>query len=295
MKNYVITGSTGHISKPIITGLVKAGKTVKVITSSTDKVKEIETLGATAVVGSVFDAVFVKSAFTGADVVYAMIPPIWQTTNWRVSQREMAVNYTDAIRSLGIKHVVVLSSIGAHLPEGCGPVSGLYEFEQMLNKIQGLNVKYLRPAFFYYNYLGQIGMVRQAGIMGGNYGQDGQKIPLAHTDDIARVALEELLSASFTGNSVRYILSDLRTTQEIVDVLGKAIDKKFPWVVFTDAQQKEGLLQAGLSETHTAGYVEMGASLRAGKMQEEVLKQPLEKNGVRLEEFAKAFAQAYAA
>ena len=295
MKNYVITGSTGHISKPIITGLVKAGNSVKVVTSSADKVKEIESLGATAVVGSLFDAAFVRSAFTGADAVYVMIPPIWQTVNWRASQREMAVNYAEAIRSLGIRHIVTLSSIGAHLPEGCGPVSGLYEFEQMLNKIAGLNVKYLRPAFFYYNYFAQIGMIKQAGIMGGNYGTEGQKLPLAHTDDIARVALEELLSLNFTGNSVRYILSDLRTAQEIVAVLGKAIGKQFPWVVFTDEQQKEGLLQAGLSETHTQGYVEMGAAMRSGKMQEEILKQPLEKNGVRLEDFAKAFAAAYSA
>ena len=295
MKNYVITGSTGHISKPVIEGLVKAGKTVKVVTSSAGKVSEIEGLGATAVVGSLFDAAFVKKAFEGADAVYVMIPPVWQTTNWRATQREMAVNYTEAIRSLGIRYAVVLSSIGAHLPEGCGPVSGLHEFEQMLNKISGLNVKYLRPAFFYYNYLNQIGMIKQAGIMGGNYGLEGQKLPLAHTDDIARVALDELLSLSFKGNSVRYILSDLRTAQEIVDVLGKAIGRKFPWVVFTDEQQKQGLLQAGLSETHTAGYVEMGAALRSGKMQEEVIKQPLEKNGVRLEDFAKSFAVAYSA
>lgn len=293
MKNYVITGSTGHISKPIITGLVKAGKSVKVITSSVDKVKEIESLGATAVVGSLFDAAFVKSAFTGADVVYTMIPPIWQTVNWPASQREMAVNYAEAIRSLGIKYAVVLSSIGAHLPEGCGPVSGLYEYEQMLNKISGLNVKHLRPGFFYYNYLNQIGMIKQAGILGSNYGLEGQKLPLVHTNDIARVALEELLSLNFTGNSVRYVVSDLRTAQELVEVLGNAIGKKFPWVVFTDEQQKEGLLGAGLSATHAAGYVDMGAALRSGKMQEEAVKQPLEKDGVRLEEFAKAFAAAY--
>jgi uncharacterized protein YbjT (DUF2867 family) len=34
MKTYVITGSVGHISRPIIQGLVKAGKEVRVITST---------------------------------------------------------------------------------------------------------------------------------------------------------------------------------------------------------------------------------------------------------------------
>jgi uncharacterized protein YbjT (DUF2867 family) len=295
MKNYVVTGSIGHVSKPIITGLVKAGKNVSVVTSSADKVKEIEALGAKALVGSLFDAAFVNKALTGAEVVYAMIPPIWQTANWRASQREVAVNYTEAIRKQGIKYVVNLSSIGAHLPEGVGPVSGIYEFEQMLNGIAGLNVKHLRPSFFYYNFLAQIGLIKQAGIMGANYGAEDQKIPLVHTDDIARVALEELLALTFTGNSARYIVSDFRTTKEITDVLGKAVGKEIPWVVFTDEQQKEGLLQAGLSETHSHGYTEMGNALRSGKMQEEVIKVQPEKGAIKLEEFAKTFAAAFKA
>jgi uncharacterized protein YbjT (DUF2867 family) len=295
MKNYVITGSIGHISKPVIVGLVKAGKAVSVVTSSADKVKEIEALGAKAIVGSVFDAAFVNRAFQGADAVYTMIPPIWQTSNWRASQREVAVNYTAAIKSQGVKYVVDLSSVGAHLPEGVGPVGALHEFEQMLNGIAGLNVKHLRPSFFYYNFFAQIALVKQAGIMGANYGVEGQKVPLVHTDDIARVALEELLALSFTGNSVRYILSDLRTPQEITEVLGKAVGQKFHWVVFTDEQQKEGLLKAGLSETHSHGYTEMGSAIRSGKMQEEIIKHQPEKGSVKLEDFAKEFAAAFSA
>jgi uncharacterized protein YbjT (DUF2867 family) len=49
--NYVITGSIGHISKPIVKKLKEAGHHVTVITSNSDRVKEIESLGATAFVG----------------------------------------------------------------------------------------------------------------------------------------------------------------------------------------------------------------------------------------------------
>ncbi|MEX1238173.1 MAG: NAD(P)H-binding protein, partial [Cyclobacteriaceae bacterium] len=108
MKNYVITGSIGHISRPVVEGLVKAGKTVDVITTSNERVKEIEKLGARAVVGSVQDALFVLRAFENADVVYTMIPPIWQTLDFRASQDEVARNYADAIRENGVKYVVNL-------------------------------------------------------------------------------------------------------------------------------------------------------------------------------------------
>src|SRR5690349_13801359 len=113
MKKYIVTGSLGHISKPIVEQLVKAGKEVTVITSSEDRVKEIEKLGAKALVGNVQDVAFVKSAFKGAEVIYTMIPPIWQTNDWRASQNVIARNYADAIQANGIKYVVNLSSVGA--------------------------------------------------------------------------------------------------------------------------------------------------------------------------------------
>jgi uncharacterized protein YbjT (DUF2867 family) len=294
MKNYVITGSIGHISKPIIEGLVKAGKQVSVITSSNDRINEIEKLGASPLVGSVQDPAFVSKAFQNADVVYTMIPPIWQTSNWRESQNEVARNYAKAIESNKVKYVVNLSSVGAHVGNGVGPVDGVADLEKMLNKIPSLKVKHLRPSFFYYNFLTMIPMVKQAGILGANYG-DGEKIFLVHTKDIAAAALEELQDLKFTGNSVRYIIGDERSGKEVATVLGKAINKDINWVVFTDDQQQQGLLQAGVPGTHAKAYTEMGKALREGIMQEDARKNKPALSDTRLEHFAKEFAAAYSA
>lgn len=292
MKTYVITGSIGHISKPIIEGLVKEGHAVRVITSNTERVAEIEKLGATGLVGKVEDAAFIQNAFKGADAVYTMVPPIWQTSNWRASQNEVAKIYADAIKTNNVKHVVNLSSVGAHLENGVGPIGGLYDFEQLLNTISGLNVKHLRPSSFFYNFMAQIGLIKQAGIIGANYGE-GEKIFLVHTKDIAAAALEELLNLKFSAQSVRYIVGDERSGKEIAEVLGKAINKDLNWVVFTDEQQKDGLLQAGLSETHAHGYTEMGKALRDGSMQKDARKNKPVLSKTKLEDFAIEFASAF--
>ncbi len=294
MKTYVITGSIGHISKEVVKGLTKAGNEVRVVTSSQDRVKEIESLGARAFVGKIQDESFVNEAFKGADVVYTMIPPIWNTTNWRQAQLEVAKVYAQAIQAAGVKYVVNLSSIGAHLSEGNGPIGGAHDLEQLLNAIPGLNVKHLRPGFFYYNLLNQIGLIRHAGILGANYG-DKQDLLLVDTKDIAAAALEELLGLSFSGNSVRYIIGDVRTGQQIADVLGKAIGRTLNWVLFTDEQQLQGALQAGLSETHAQGFTEMGKGFREGHVQEEVLLHMPTLSPTKLEEFAQEFAKAYQA
>ena len=56
------------------------------------------------------------------------------------------------------------------MTDGCGPVSGLYKVEQALNTLEDVNVKHLRPAYFYHNLLAQVGLSKHAGIMGGNFG-----------------------------------------------------------------------------------------------------------------------------
>lgn len=292
MKKYIITGSIGHISKPVIKQLVNSGKDITVITTSKERVVEIEKLGAKAITGNVLDSGFVKDAFKGADVAYTMIPGVWQTNNWRATQNEIARNYADAIQTNGVTYVVNLSSIGAHVGNGVGPVDGLHDFEKMLNDIQGLNVKHLRPSYFFYNFLSQIGLIRQAGLMGANYG-DSEKMFLVHTNDIATAAIDELLNLKFTGNSFRYIFGDERSGKEIAEVLGKAIGKELNWVVFTDEQQKDGLLKAGLPETHASLYTQMGTAMRTGLMQEHARKNLPALSSTKLEDFAKEFAVAF--
>ncbi len=292
MKKYVITGSIGNISKPIVKGLVKEGNDVSVITRSKDSVKEIERLGAKALVGDVGDLLFLKESFKEAEVVYTMIPPSWQTTNWRASQNQIGKNYAAALTASHVKFVVNLSSIGAHLGNGAGPVDGVADFEQMLNVIPGLHVKHLRPSYFFSNFLSQIGMIKQGGIMGGNFG-DGEKVFLVHPVDIAAAALEELINLNFTGNSVRYIIGDERSGQEIAAVLGKAIGRDLHWVVFTDEQQKQGLLEAGLSETHAQGFTDLGRSLREGYLQADARKKMPALATTKLEDFAREFALAF--
>ena len=292
--HYVITGSLGHTGKPITEGLLKAGHTVTVITSNPDTTDAIEALGAKAAMGNVADADFVRNAFANADAVYLLIPGTMQTTDWRKSQNQIIDNYVAAIKANDIRFAVLLSSVGAHLGNGTGPVDGLYDAEQKLAQVPGLNSKYLRPAYFMYNLFGMIGMVKGMGMMGSNFGDD--PILLVHTDDIASAALEELLNLNFTGQQVRYIAGDERTGAEIAAVLGGVVGKpETTWVVFSDEQSKEGMLQAGLSDVIAGGYTQMGVAMRDGTMQEDFYaNKPTQLGKIKLEDFAKnEFAPAF--
>ncbi len=293
---YVVSGSLGHISKRIAFALVKAGHEVTVITSNHDRVKEIQSLGAKAAAGSLEDAAFLKKTFAGAQAVYTMVPPPARPVNdWKAFIAQIGKNYAEAIRENNIPHVVNLSSIGAHLGGGCGPVDGISRVENILNELGDTNIKHLRPAFFYYNLLNMIPLAKNMGIIGNNFSTKTSPLPLVDPSDIAAAAVDELLTLKFTGHSVVYIASQEATTDEIAAVLGKAIGKpELKWVQFTDEQALQGALQAGVPEELAKNLVEMGQCMESGKMNEDYWKhRPAIMGKVTLTDFAKTFAEAY--
>jgi uncharacterized protein YbjT (DUF2867 family) len=73
--HYVITGSLGHVGKPLVTRLTKSGHSVTVVSSTSERTKAIEELGATPAIGNVDDTLFLTDTFTGSDGVFTMVPP----------------------------------------------------------------------------------------------------------------------------------------------------------------------------------------------------------------------------
>jgi uncharacterized protein YbjT (DUF2867 family) len=293
---YIITGGAGHISKPLVETLLSKGHDVTVIGRNAEHLKPLTDKGARAAIGSVEDVTFLKQAFQGADAVYTMVPPQYAAGNLQGYQ-QIGANYAEAIKASNIRYAVNLSSVGAHLQEGGGPVSGLYLVEQELNKLADANVLHLRPGFFFINFYSNVPMVKGMNIIGGNYGDSNAIMVLSHPDDIAEVAAEELLNLSFKGHSVRYLASDERTTGDIARLLGAAVGKaELPWVAFTDEQAYQGMTQAGVPEPMAQKYAEMGAAMRTGIMWEDYFKnKPSSFGKTKLEDFAAAFANVYSA
>jgi uncharacterized protein YbjT (DUF2867 family) len=292
---YIVTGSTGHISKPITQALVNAGHGVTVITSKQENAAVIEALGAKPAVGSVEDVDFLKRTFSGADAVYTMVPPNLSAAHWKQWIGNIGKNYAEAIKAAGVRYVVNLSSIGAHLNDGAGPINGLHVAEEALNALASVNIRHLRPAYFYPNLLSNISLIKQAGIMGSNFAISGNKFPIVDTADIAAVAIEELLHLNFKGHTVRYIASDEVSTSAIASEIGKAIGKpELQWVPFTNEQALEGMKQAGLPEEAAKNYTEMGNGFHTGIVLEDYWQHHTVPSGkTKLSDFAKVFAAAY--
>lgn len=292
---YTITGGAGNISKPLALQLLKAGHEVTVIGRNAANLAELTNAGAKAAIGSVEDEAFLTEQFTVADAVYTMVPPVHSVTDWKAHIGKVGRIYATAIKASGVKFVVNLSSVGAHLANGIGPVSGLYRAEQALNELTDVHIKHLRPPYFYNNLLANIGMIKGMGIIGANFAASTGSFPIVAPADIADAAAEELQKLSFTGHSVRYLASDEVSTDQVASVLGASIGKPdLKWILFTDEQALSGMIQAGLPEEIAKNYAEMNHSIQTGTMLEDYFKnRPSVFGKMKLEDFAKVFAEIY--
>jgi len=291
---YVITGGAGNISKPLTEQLLKAGHQVTVIGRNAEHLKDLTALGAAAAIGSVEDVAFLTKTFTGANAVYTMVPPNYGAPDLKAYIIKIGKNYTEAIKASGVKYVVNLSSIGAHLPKGAGPVSALHYVEESFNSLKDVNILHLRPGYYFFNLLGNIGMVKQANIIGANFGSGDDKIVMVNPVDIAPVAAEALLSLNFTGHSIKYIAGDERSGADIAKTLGSAIGKSdLPWVKFSDEDAYTGMVQAGLPQEIALNYRDMGQVMNDGTMFEDYWKHRPTLSKTKLEDFAKVFAAVY--
>ncbi|RDB03095.1 NmrA family NAD(P)-binding protein [Runella aurantiaca] len=262
---YVITGATGHTGHIIAEELLAAGKKVKAVVRNATKGAALAEKGAQLAVGDLEDAAFLKETFKGAEAVYLMVPPKWNITDWRAYQREIIQNFVDALQESGVKYAVVLSSMGAHMPTGAGPVSGLYDLEQALKTVEGLNVLNLRAGYFMENFFGNIGLIKAAGIQGYTLNAD-LKVPLVHTHDIAEVAVKYFLTLDFEGHSYVFVAGAADYTMtEATAILSDAVGKPFHYVQFSPEDARAGMIGAGLPETIADGYNELFAGLNSGE------------------------------
>jgi uncharacterized protein YbjT (DUF2867 family) len=292
----IITGSLGNISKPLAQELVQKGHEVTVISSSTEKQAEIEALGASSAIGSVEDATFLTKAFTGADTVYCMIPRanyFDPNLDLEAFTREIGNNYAEAIKNSGVKRVVFLSSIGAHLEQNSGIIQRYNEIEAVLKKLDDVSITFMRPTSFFYNLLAYIPSIKSQGIIAANYGGD-RMIPWVSPNDIAAAIAEEIVTLP-EGKTVRYVSSEELTGDETVRILGEAIGKPdLKWVVITDEETLNGLINAGMQPKIAEGLVEMYAGLYNGILGEDYIKnRPAVMGKTKLADYAKEFAAIY--
>ena len=231
-----------------------------------DKLTHFVKRGGELAIGPQDDADYLVKATRGADALFWATPPGYGSDNVRAFQNRYGRAAATAIRTNGIPRVVNLSSIGAHLDSGVGPINGLHDVEGLLDEA-ATHITHLRPGFFFENLLWQLDSIRNTGkfslpISGTRH------YPMIATRDVGRVASARLASRGWIGHFVGELHgpADL-TFNEVAGILSQTLGRKVEYVKCTPAEARQTMLDNTLSENAADLMLEMYEAVETGRLQ----------------------------
>lgn len=258
---YVVAGATGNTGSVVANALLDAGEKVRVWVRSEAKGAALAARGAELAVVDLEDADSIARGLAGADAAYLLLPPAITAEDYLGIQAERAERLVAAAEAAQLKHVVVLSSIGAHHADGTGVIRALHDFEQRV-EASGLPHTFVRAAYFQENWGGVLPVAAQDGVLPQMLGDASRPIPMVATEDIGRTAAKALLEGPQgvveLEGPARYSPRD--TAAAAAEVLGKAVA-----TVDVPFEAQEAQLQSfGISADVAALFREMNEGIARG-------------------------------
>ncbi len=271
-----VTTPTGNIGSKLANILLDRKSDVTLIARRPEKVKDLASRGAKVIAGEHRDPAIVEQAVRGADALFWLTPSEITSHDPLGTARRMAEAGASVIRQHPDLHVVQLSSAGAFLPSGTGPIVGLYDTEEKF-RAAGKNIVSLRPNEFMENVFFSLPTIIGQGTIYTSI-PGSVKAQFIATQDIAEIAAEFLLKPIDGHHVIDIVGPEEISFDEWARIAGQAIGKQIRVVTVPGDMLKTAMSQSGMSREMAALLVEMeeaypeiqgkfnGEQIRTGKV-----------------------------
>jgi len=283
-----VTTPTGHVGSAVADFLLEFGGDIRVVLLGRrpDKLQEFVGRGAEIAIGTQDNADYLVEATRDVDALFWATPPGYGSDNLRAFQNRLGRAAATAIRANEIPRVVNLSSIGANLESGAGPISGLHDVEGLLSGA-ATHITHLRPGFFFENLLWQLDSIRRSGRISLPISGD-RRYPMIATRDIGRVAAARLASRGWMGQFVGELHGPAELSfDEVAEILSDVLNRKIVYVRADREEARQAMLESAMSENSVEMMLEMYDAVEAGKLRPTEPRSPRTTTPTTLSEFAR--------
>ena len=261
---FVIAGVTGHVGSVVATELIAKGHKVKVIVRDAAKGAAWSQKGAEIAVGALGDQAFLAGALKGAQGFFTLLPPDYTATDLYAAQRKLADAIAGAVKTSGVPHVVMLSSIGADLASGNGPIRGLRYLENVLRE-SGVKLTAMRAGSFQENVANSLGAAKVAGIYPNFGASQDYSLPMVATRDLGAQAVASLTSPP-AKNEIVDVIGPAYSAKLVAEKLGAALGKSLKVVDVPQPGWVGAMTQGGVPAPLAEALAEMYGAAAQGKL-----------------------------
>lgn len=239
---YTITGVTGHVGRVAAQELLRRNAHVRAVVRDEAKREVWVQHGAETAVADFNDRVSLAQAFGGSLGAFILLPTI--PTAGDSEHRQLADSIAGAVSDSGVPHVVLLSSIGAELAAGTGPIRWLHHLE---NRLRQTDV--VLTAVRSWHFQEKVETILGAALEAGIYPVFGETAdvptPMIATRDIGTIVADELLAPPSTSEVI-----DLEgpeyTEREVASELAATLGKPLQVVTIPQPGWVDAMIEAGL-------------------------------------------------
>ncbi|RRA47925.1 NmrA family NAD(P)-binding protein [Acidipila sp. EB88] len=260
---YAVTGSTGQVGGAVVRALLAQGRQVRALLRDPAKAAALQQAGAETFVVDMEDPSHVEQAFTGVEGVFVMTPPLLSAPDPRGEHEMMLATITHALQAAHVPRVVFLSSIGAELDEGTGPILKTHDMEQALFALP-LEKAAIRAAYFMENLVPAYGHAKESGHLPVLIEPLDKSLAMVATRDIGELAAE-LLTAEWTGQRILELEGPRQySMQDAAAVLSRQAAREIVPVLVPREQRAAMFEQFGASPKAAEDMVEMSDGMSQG-------------------------------
>ncbi|MGZ8750220.1 MAG: NmrA family NAD(P)-binding protein [Pseudonocardia sp.] len=257
-----ITGVTGHVGGATARELLAAGARVRVVVRDPEKGRSWSQSGAEVAVTDFADRTALAAALAGCRGAFVMLPTIATATD--AEHRGLADSIAAAVAGSGVPHVAALSSVGADLAEGTGPVRWLHHLENRLRE-SGTVLTAIRSPHFQEKAETVLGSATGTGAYP-VFGDADIPIPMVATRDVGTAVAESLLSPPPAGEVIDLIAPSY-TERQVAEKLGAALGRALRVVTIPRRDWLDALTNAGVPPLLAAELVDLYDADHRGVLQ----------------------------
>ena len=219
---YLVMGITGRIGGAVARHLLAQRKQVRALVRNRGRAVDWSDQGVELIDGDLNDVDAIVRALRGVEGAFVMLPPVYQPSREFTESRRLIAAYAEALRSVHLQRLVVLSSNGAEKTSGLGSITPLSLLERDLRDLP-YPLAFIRPGSFYENYLSGL-QAGQSGVLPVFYARTSEKYPMSAIVDIGAEAARLLTGPAWTGQRV-IELGSMVSPDELAAQLGAVLGR----------------------------------------------------------------------
>lgn len=258
----IITGASGQVGSALVKELNKNGMPVTAIIRNQNKAGMFDP-NVQVRIADVFDSESLIKAFNGGKTVFLLTPENFHSEDVFSDGKRIIAAYRKAIQQTGIRRVIGLSSMGAHLGSGTGNLMISHWLEETFEDLP-VETTFIRPAYYFSNWLAYANVVKEYGFLP-TFFEPEQKIPMVSPQDIARFIASIFMKPTFTEKVIELTGPEDYSTQDVARVYAKYYKQDVVPNRIPREEWEQTLIAAGFSADAAMNMAAMTATLADGE------------------------------